>query len=63
METLTLLDFREVGCNRIIDRFKEQDLKFVSFGNFSLNYTLIRILWENYGYDFGGKTYRELVTI
>ena len=37
METLTLLDLRvEFGCNRIIDRFMEQDLKFESFGNLGL---------------------------
>ena len=43
METLTLFVLRgEFGCNRIIDRFIEQDLKFESFGNLGLNYTLLR---------------------
>ena len=42
METLTLFVLRgELGCNRIIDRFIEQDLKFELFGNLGLNYTLV----------------------
>ena len=42
METLTLLDMRrEFGCDRILARFLEQDLKFESFGNLGLIYTLI----------------------
>ena len=42
METLTLFVLRgEFGCNRIIDRFIEQDLKFESFGNLGLKYTLV----------------------
>ena len=42
METLILFVLRgEFGCNRIIDRFIEQDLKFESFGNLGLKYTLI----------------------
>ena len=41
METLTLFVLRgEFGCNGIIDRFIEQDLKFESFGNLGLIYTL-----------------------
>ena len=41
METLTLLDMRrEFGCDRILARFLEQDLKFESFGNLGLIYTL-----------------------
>ena len=41
METLTLLDMRrEFGCDRILARFLEQDLKFESFGNFGFNYIL-----------------------
>ena len=41
METLTLLDMRrEFGCDRILARFLEQDLKFESFGNLGLNYSL-----------------------
>ena len=59
METITLFDIRgEFGCNRILDRFIEQDLKFESFGNLGLKYTLIffhRFLypslfpfWSNY---------------
>ena len=41
METLTLLDMRrEFGCDRILVRFLEQDLKFESFGNLGLKYTL-----------------------
>ena len=44
LETLTLFGKRgEFGCNRIIDRFIEQDLKFESFGNLGLNYTLVAI--------------------
>ena len=31
----------EFGCNRIIDRFIDQDSKFESFGNLGLKYTLI----------------------
>ena len=43
METLTLLDMRrEFGCDRILARFLEQDLKFESFGNLGLIYTLLR---------------------
>ena len=42
METLTLLDMRgEFGCDRILARFLEQDLKFDSFGNLGLIYTLV----------------------
>ena len=42
METLTLLDMRgEFGCDRILARFLEQDLKFESFGNLCLIYTLL----------------------
>ena len=42
METLTLLDMRrEFGCDRILARFLEQDLKFESFGNLGLIYTLL----------------------
>ena len=42
METLTLSDIRgEFECNRVLDRFKEQDLKFESFGNLGLNYSLL----------------------
>ena len=38
MVTLTLLYLRvEFGCNRIINRFLEQDLKFELFGNLGLN--------------------------
>ena len=45
METLTLLDLRgKFGCNRITDPFIEQDLKFESFGNLGLNYTLLTIV-------------------
>ena len=45
METLTLFVLRgEFGCNRIIDRFIEQDLKFESFGNLGLKYTLVASL-------------------
>ena len=44
METLTLFVLRgEFGCNRIINRFIEQDLKFESFGNLGLKYTLIEM--------------------
>ena len=43
METLTLLDMRgEFGCDRILARFLEQDLKFESFGNLGLIYTLLQ---------------------
>ena len=31
----------EFECNRILDRLIEQDLKFESFGNLGLNYTLL----------------------
>ena len=31
---------REFGCNQLLDRFIEQDLKFELFGNLGLNYTL-----------------------
>ena len=42
LETLTLFFLREeFGCNRIIDRFIDQDSKFESFGNLGLKYTLI----------------------
>ena len=42
METLTLLDMkREFGCDRILARFIEQDLKFESFENLGLIYTLV----------------------
>ena len=42
METLTLSDIRgEFECNRVLDRFIEQDLKFESFGNLGLNYSLV----------------------
>ena len=34
---------REFEHNRLLDRFIEQDLKFKSFGNLGLNYTLIQI--------------------
>ena len=34
---------REFGRNRLLDRFIEQDLKFESFGNLDLNYTLYNI--------------------
>ena len=45
LETSTLFDMRgEFGCNRILDRFIEQDLKFESFGNLGLKYTLLLIL-------------------
>ena len=52
METLTLLDMRrEFGCDRILARFLEQDLKFDSFGNLGLIYTLKHTLhhrgWKN----------------
>ena len=41
METLTLSDIRgEFECNRVLDRFNEQDLKIESFGNLGLIYTL-----------------------
>ena len=33
----------EFGCDRILARFLEQDLKFESFGNLGLIYTLIVI--------------------
>ena len=47
METLTLLDMRgEFGCDRILARFLEQDLKFESFGNLGLIYTLVATLWH-----------------
>ena len=55
METLTLLDMRrEFGCDRILARFLEQDLKFESFGNLGLIYTLaqaqlISLLDQNLG--------------
>ena len=43
-ETLTLLDMRrEFGCDRILARFLEQDLKFESLGNLDLNYSLLVI--------------------
>ena len=42
METLTLSDIRgEFECNRVLDRFNEEDLKFESFGNLGLNYSLM----------------------
>ena len=42
METLTLLDMRwEFRCDRILARFLEQDLKFESFGNLGLIYSLV----------------------
>ena len=42
METLTLSDMRrEFGCDRILARFLEEDLKFDSFGNLGLIYTLV----------------------
>ena len=42
MKTLTLLDMRgEFGCDRILARFLEQDLKFDSFGNLGLKFTLM----------------------
>ena len=45
METLILFVLRgEFGCNRIINRFIEQDLKFESFGNLGLKYTLVTTL-------------------
>ena len=45
METLTLLDMRgEFGCDRILARFLEQDLKFESFGNLGLIYTLVVVV-------------------
>ena len=45
METLTLLDMRrEFGCDRILARFLEQDLKFDSFGNLGLIYTLVGVV-------------------
>ena len=31
----------EFGCDRILARFLEQDLKFESFGNLGLIYTLV----------------------
>ena len=31
------------GCNRILDRFIEQDLKFESFGKLGLKYTLAKV--------------------
>ena len=34
----------EFGCNRILARFLEQDLKFDSFGNLGLIYTLVYTL-------------------
>ena len=37
----------EFGCNRIIDRFIEQDLKFESFGNLGLNYTIVETRFFN----------------
>ena len=44
MKTLTLLDMRgEFGCDRILARFLEEDLKFDSFGNLGLIYTLLTI--------------------
>ena len=44
MESLTLFVLRgEFGCNQIIDCFIEQDLKFESFGNLGLKYTLLNI--------------------
>ena len=33
----------EFGCDRILARFLEQDLKFDSFGNLGLIYTLLNI--------------------
>ena len=45
METLTLFVLRgEFGCKRIIDCFIEQDLKFESFGNLGLKYSLVPML-------------------
>ena len=55
METLTLLDMRrEFGCNRILARFLEQDLKFESFGNLGLIYTLSNNLKFDLFPDPGG---------
>ena len=46
LETLTLSDTRgEFECNRVLDLFIEQDLKFESFGNLGLNYSLLCTLW------------------
>ena len=40
----------EFGCDRILARFLEQDLKFELFGNLGLIDTLVRI-----GQDRGGQ--------
>ena len=34
----------EFECNRILNRFIEQDLKFELFGNLGLNYTLVVVV-------------------
>ena len=45
-------------CNRILDRFKEQDLKFGSFGNLGLKYTLLMtVQYRRMMQQFSIKTY------
>ena len=46
METTLFVLRGEFGCNRIIDRFIEQDLKFESFGNLGLNFTLSLTIYQ-----------------
>ena len=62
METLTLLDMRrEFGCDRILARFLEQDLKFESFGNLGLIYTLL--VTELSNSMAGSQSYLSLIHI
>ena len=59
MKTLTLLDMRgEFGCDRILARFLEEDLKFDSFGNLGLIYTLVYMIS-----DFKSQSTLQLVVL
>ena len=63
METITLFDIRgEFGCNRILDRFIEQDLKFESFGNLGLKYTLVGCVGKVGGRGWGRWLWQKLIT-
>ena len=51
------------GCIRILARFKEQDLKFGSFGNLGLNYTLLASVHEQQWSLFGPYSINKVITI